>query len=116
MKINQFYLIIVVFLIFSCSKSPKELFDLAENNLKLDNADEAILNLETLLLKYPNDSLASKAQYKVSSIYFNWKDEILNGYEALDKTTKNYPNSKQAKQAQKEIDYFPKFLLIKQNL
>ena len=88
MKINQFYLIIVVLLISSCSKSPKELFDIAENNLKLDNADEAILNLETLLLKYPNDSLASKAQYKVSSIYFNWKDEILNGYDALEKQLK----------------------------
>lgn len=113
MKINKFYLIIAAFLIFSCSKSPNELFDLAENNLKLDEADEAILNLETLLSKYPNDSLASKAQYKVSSIYFNWKDEILNGYDALDKTIKNYPNSKQAKQAQREIDYFPKFLVDK---
>ena len=113
MKINQFCLILVAFFILSCSKSPKELFDLAENNLKLDNADEAILNLETLLLKHPNDSLASKAQYKVSSIYFNWKDEILSGYEALSKTTKNYPNSKQAKQAQREIDYFPKFLVDK---
>ena len=113
MKINRFFLILVAFLVFSCSKSPKELFDLAENNLKLDEADEAILNLETLLLKYPNDSLASKAQYKVSSIYFNWKDEILNGYEALGKTIKNYPNSKQANQAQREIDYFPKFLVDK---
>ena len=66
MKFNLFCLILVSFFVFSCSKSPKELFDLAENNLKLDNADEAILNLETLLLKHPNDSLASKAQYKVS--------------------------------------------------
>ena len=39
MKINKFYLIIAAFLIFSCSKSPNELFDLAENNLKLDEAD-----------------------------------------------------------------------------
>ena len=113
MKIKYFYIIIAVFLISSCSKSPEQLFDLAEDNLKLDKLDEAISNLEVLLMNHPNDTLASKAQYKISSIYFNWKDEILGGYEALEKTVNNYPNSKQAKQAQREIDFFPKFLVDK---
>ena len=71
LKIKYIYITLSALLIFSCSKSPKELFDLAEFNLKSDDADGAIINLETLLSKYPNDSLASKAQYKVSSIYLN---------------------------------------------
>ena len=103
----------MLFLASSCSKSPTELFELAEQELKQDNSNLAINNLKQLISKHPNDSLASKAQYKLSSVYLNWENKISPGLEALKNTVSNYPQTIHAKQAQKEIDRFPQFLLDK---
>ena len=113
MNIKYFLMIIVTLFVISCSKSSTELFALSEEDLKNDNIDVAIKNLELLIAKYPNDTLASKAQYKLASIYFNWENNISLGLKALDNTVSNYPETIHAKQAQKEIDGFPKFLINK---
>jgi outer membrane protein assembly factor BamD (BamD/ComL family) len=113
MNIKHLITVMILFLAISCSKSPTELFDLAEQELKQDNSNLAINNLKLLISKHPNDSLASKAQYKLASVYLNWEDEISLGLEALKNTVNDYPKTIHAKQAQKEIDRFPQFLLDK---
>ena len=69
--------------------------------------------MEKLLEKYPNDSLASLALYKLSTIYLNWQNDPASGLGALDKLVKTYPESKQAKQAKLEIEEFPDYILNK---
>ena len=113
MNIKYFSMILMILFIISCSKSPSELFTLIDEDLKKDNVDQAINNLILLISKYPNDSLASKAQYKLASVYFNWKDNIVLGYEALENTIDNYAETIHAKQAKKEIELFPQFLINK---
>jgi len=100
-------------LIISCSKTASELFELSNENLKDKKTDEAIKDLETLVTKYPQDSLASQAQYKLASINLNWKNDLSSGYAALKSTVNDYDGTIHANQAQKEIDEFPEYILNK---
>jgi TolA-binding protein len=113
MNIKHISPVLVLLFLFGCSKTPKELITLADQDLKQDNSTQAIENLKLLIAKYPKDSLASKAQYKLASVYLNWEDQISLGYKALENTVNNYSQTIHAKQAQKEIDRFPKFLVDK---
>ncbi len=105
-------LICLVFLV-SCTKTPSELFESSNTNLENDNIELAIESLDKLVNNYPNDSLASKAQYKLASIYLNWKNDLNNGLLHLENTAKNYGDSKQGLQAQDEISNFPAFIINK---
>ena len=73
MKIQKIIVLLILSVFISCTKTAEELLELSENNLQNSKIDLAISDLEKLLKKLPNDSLASKAQYKLSSIYLNWK-------------------------------------------
>jgi len=108
-------ILILIYLVFlsGCSKTSNELFELSNTNLENDNIDLAIENLNKLVNNYPNDSLASKAQYKMASIYLNWKNDLNNGLIHLKHTVKNYGESKQGLQAQNEINEFPDFIINK---
>ena len=75
MKIQKIIVLLILSVIISCTKSADELLELSENNLQNSKVDLAISDLEKLLKKHPDDSLASKAQYKLSSIYLNWKND-----------------------------------------
>ena len=92
-------------------KSSNELFELSKENLKNNQTDQAIRDLRSLLDNYPNDSLASQAQYKLASIYLNWKNDLVAGYSALQQTVEKYSQSIQGKQAQTEIDEFPEYII-----
>ena len=94
-------------------KSSNELFELSNENLKDKKIDLAIDDLERLVTKYPQDRLASQAQYKLASINLNWKNDLASGYASLRATVNNYGGSIQAIQAQKEIDEFPEYILNK---
>ena len=98
-------------LFISCAKNAPDLIDQAQSNLDQNQEDNAINNLNTLLDRYPNDSLSSLAQYKLASIYKNWKNDPENLINALRKTVKNYPNSLHAKQAKKEISAFQDWII-----
>ena len=113
MKTKLILSLLGLLLITSCSKTAGELFELSNGNLKDKKTDQAIEDLETLVNKYPQDSLASQAQYKLASINLNWKNELASGYAALQATVNNYGGSIQAIQAQKEIDQFPEYILNK---
>ena len=113
MKTKLLLSLLGLFLITACSKSADELIELSSENLKNDKTDQAIKDLETLLTKYPEDSLASKAQYKLASIHLNWKKDLTKGYTSLQNTVSHYGRSIQGTQAQKEIDQFPEYILNK---
>ena len=99
--------------IIGCSKNAPELMEIAQSNLDQNDEDRAIKNLNLLINKFPDDSLASLAQYKLVNIYKNWKHNPEMVHKALKKTVDNYPLSLQAKQASREIDAFQEWLINK---
>ena len=107
------FLSIIIWLIFlaGCSKTSTEYFELAEASLNEDQVEIAIKNLEILVEKYPRDSLAALAQYKLAAIHLNWKNNLPAGFAALEKTVNEYGSTLQARKAQKEIVGFPEWIL-----
>ena len=63
------FILIIVLLIVSCSKNAPDLMELAQFNLDQNEEDKAIKNLDLLISKFPEDTLASIAQYKLVNIY-----------------------------------------------
>ena len=98
-------------MLVSCTKKAPELMEIAQASLDQNQEDQAIDNLNHLLEKYPNDSLASLAQYKLATIYKSWKNDPKNLLEALNKTVNKYPDTPQATQAKKEIQAFQDWII-----
>ncbi len=113
MKIKYALVFLVFFSMSSCTKSSKELFESSEQNTESNQIDLAIKDLQKLLEKYPNDSLASKAQYKLASIHLNWKNDLRSGLLELQNTVDDYGESIHGEQAQTQIDEFPDYILNK---
>jgi len=113
MKTRFYITILGLLFVVGCSKSPQELFEMSNEKLKANETDLAIGDLQKLVSKFPEDSLASQAQYKLATIYLNWKNDLNAGYSALQTTVSQYGSSVQGIQAQKEIDEFPKYILNK---
>lgn len=112
MKIKFITILGLLFLI-GCSKSSLELFELSKEKLKNNQPELALKDLEKLLEKYPNDSLASNALYKISTIHLNWQNNVSSGLDALEELVNSYPNSRQGEQAKIEIEEFPDYILNK---
>ena len=112
MKI-KLLILIGIFFCNGCSKSSIEMYELAEQKLKNEQPDLALLDLEKLLDKYPNDSLSANALYKMSTIHLHWNNNLSSGYKVLKELVKRFPNSKQGIQAKIDIDEFPESVLNK---
>ena len=110
---NKKILILFSLLIIGCSKNSQELMQIAQSNLDQNEEDRAIKNLDLLISKFPDDSLASLAQYKLVNIYKNWKHNPEMVYNALKKTVDNYPLTLQSKQASKELNSFQEWIINK---
>ena len=110
---NKKILILFSLLIIGCSKNPQELMQIAQSNLDQNEEDRAIKNLDLLISKFPEDSLAPLAQYKLVNIYKNWKHNPEMVYNALKKTVDNYPLTLQSKQASKELNSFQEWIINK---
>ena len=89
------------------------MFELAEQKLKNKQPDLALLDLEKLVDKYPNDSLVANALYKMSTIHLHWNNNLSSGYNVLKELVKRFPNSKQGIQAKIDIDEFPESVFNK---
>ena len=100
-------------IIIGCSKNAPALMEAAQSNLDQNEEDIAIKNLDLLISKFPDDSLASLAQYKLVNIYKNWKHDPDKVFEALNKTIDNYPKTLQAMQAKKELGAFQEWVINK---
>jgi len=110
---NKKIIILFGLLIIGCSKNPPELMQIAQSNLDQNEEDRAIKNLDLLISKFPEDSLAPLAQYKLVNIYKNWKHNPEMVYNALKKTVDNYPLTLQSKQASKELNSFQEWIINK---
>ena len=110
---NKKILILFSLLIIGCSKNPPELMQIAQSNLDQNEEDRAIKKLDLLISKFPEDSLAPLAQYKLVNIYKNWKHNPEMVYNALKKTVDNYPLTLQSKQASKELNSFQEWIINK---
>ena len=113
MKIKIPLILSGVLFIVGCTKSAPELLDQAEKSLNENQVELAINDLESLLKEYPRDSLAALAQYKLATIFKNWKNDPHSAFESLQKTVTNYSGSVQAVQAQKELETFPEWVINK---
>ena len=113
MKIKYTLALLGFLLVAGCTKSSTELFDSSKQNTENNQIDMAIRDLQTLLEKFPNDSLASKAQYKLASIYLNWKNDLESGFVELQNTVDRYGKTVQGEQAQMQINEFPEYILNK---
>tara|TARA_B100000214_G_C23922000_1_gene606539 strand:+ start:387 stop:1124 length:738 start_codon:yes stop_codon:yes gene_type:complete len=113
MKIIYKLFLLILFIVSSCTKSPEELLKKSEHNIENAQIDMAINNLRVLLKKHPNDSLSSKAQYKLASLYLNWKNNPSAGFAELKNTVTNYGKSLHGKQAKEQIDEFPEYIINK---
>ena len=84
-------IILVGLLIIGCTKKAPDLMELAQSSLDQNEEDEAIKNLDLLISEYPDDSLASLAQYKLVNIYKNWKHDPGMVYNAVSYTHLTLP-------------------------
>ena len=91
--------------------SAERLMELSQFELDQNKAEYAIYALDELINNHPEDRLASSAQYKIASIYKNWRNDPANFIKSLEKTVNNYPNSLHAKQAKKEIASFQDWII-----
>jgi TolA-binding protein len=91
--------------------SAERLMEISQFELDQNNAEYAIYALDELINNYPEDRLASSAQYKIASIYKNWRNDPANFIKSLKKTVNNYPNSLHTKQAKKEIASFQDWII-----
>ena len=91
--------------------SAERLMEISQFELDQNNAEYAIYALDELINNHPEDRLASSAQYKIASIYKNWRNDPANFIKSLKKTVNNYPNSLHTKQAKKEIASFQDWII-----
>ena len=82
MKTKLTLLLTGIILIVSCTKSAPELLNQAQKSLEENQVELAIGELESLLKNYPGDSLAARAQYKLATIYKNWKNDPHSAFDA----------------------------------
>ena len=68
MKYFDTLIFLASLLIIGCSKPAVEYKEIAEKSLNEEKVELAINNLNLLIEKYPSDSLASYAQFKVALI------------------------------------------------
>ena len=105
--------IILLLLMFSCTRNAENILKDVQISLDSNRISMAIEDLNIILDKFPNDSLAAEAQYKLSIIFNEWENDPKRGYESLELTTLNYPNTKYANLARKKIKNYPDWLFNK---
>ena len=94
--------LLILLLIVGCSskKTDKELFDLAQENLKENKIPNAVTSFEVLIKDYPDSELADSSLSQLATLYQNKQVKNLSEKENLEKAVSlfkklhdNYPNS-----------------------
>ena len=105
--------IVLLLLMSSCTRNTEDILKDVQVSLDSNQIDMAIDDLNIILDKFSNDSLAAEAQYKLSIIFNEWKNNPKRGYKSLELTIRNYPNTKYADLARKKIKDYPDWLFNK---
>ena len=81
--------------LISCggSQSAEELWSRAENDIAARRHEGAVKALNTLVRRYPDHSLASRAQFRIGDLYLNNTNDIPSALAALRSTIDNYPET-----------------------
>jgi TolA-binding protein len=99
--------IIIILVISSCVKNQTadELYSNAEIARNEKNIKDALSNLDLLLKKYPDHSLAAKTQYLIGDIYMNDLRDFNNAISAYSSVVDRFSGTDQEAQAQFMIGY-----------
>ena len=99
--------IIIILVISSCVKNQTadELYSNAEIARNEKNIKGALSNLDLLLKKYPDHSLAAKTQYLIGDIYMNDLRDFNNAISAYSSVVDRFSGTDQEAQAQFMIGY-----------
>lgn len=80
-------------------QSAEALWDQAEDHVAARRYERAIRALNTLVKRYPEDALASRAQFRIGDVYLNNARDIPAALEALRETSERYPNTEDGPKA-----------------
>ena len=99
--------IIIILVISSCinNQTADELYSNAEVARNEKNIKGALSNLDLLLKKYPDHSLAAKTQYLIGDIYMNDLRDFNNAISAYSSVVDRFSGTDQEAQAQFMIGY-----------
>ena len=100
-------------LIYNCDSSPSKMLEKGENYIANSDIDKAVKLYQKIIDKFPKDSLAQTARYKIAWIQLDDKNDYSNGYKLLSQIAENYPETIIGKSAQEDIQKFPKWLMGK---
>lgn len=108
-KMKQFLLILTIFgfMLISCegTKTAEEYYTQSELDRNAKNIKSSLENLENLINRYPDHSLAPKAQYLIGDIYMNDLRDFEAAVTAYSSVVENYKESADAPKAQFMIGY-----------
>jgi len=100
-----FYLSISILLIYCQNQSPKLLWEKAKLMRDQNNMKESIINLETIMEKYPKHDFAAKAQFQKAEIYLNDIKDFDFAIEQFEQVIIKHPNHQVAKNSLFMIAY-----------
>ena len=104
---NKILINIIILVISSCinNQTADELYSNAEVARNEKNIKGALSNLDLLLKKYPDHSLAAKTQYLIGDIYMNDLRDFNNAISAYSSVVDRFSGTDQEAQAQFMIGY-----------
>lgn len=102
-----------LWIIAGCSKSPQEIMDQANQEREATAYDAAVENYRMLVEQFPEDSLASVAQYRLARLYLDQIDDLNTGIEELKTVIDRFPKSLQAERAKQDLEHFPQWVFGK---
>ncbi len=103
-SVKIFFISIILFLIGCNSESSSDILDKSKNLINEQKYSEAILELNSLVKKYPDSIEAPEAQYLIADTYafLNNYDDAISAYKLV---VKEYISSKSAINAQFMLGY-----------
>jgi len=77
--------------------------------------DKAIATYQLVISKFPDDTLAEKAQYSIAWVEIDKQQKYNKGFETLKNISENHPDSETGKAAKNDLEIFPRWLINKTN-
>ena len=100
-----FYLLMTILIMNCKSQTPETLWEEAKLMRTENNMKESIINLESIIEKYPEHNLAAEAQFQKADIYLNDIKDFDFAIEEFEKVIRQYPLHEVAKNSLFMIAY-----------
>ena len=112
---KNIFLIIFIVLIVGCSSSPEKLLEKGDRFVEDAKIEKALGAYQTVIEKFPNDTLAQNAKYSIAWIELDKQLEFANGLETLRDIAKHYAELEVGRAAQNDMENFARWLINKTN-